>query len=100
MINLLSTPDHFKLWLDTKQSTEIIGERGTCINCPLANFLKEAEYLNCFIGSNSYSLNADYSDTEQWGYHTNWMKSFIYKIERNQSIQITKELALSLVGDL
>lgn len=98
----LTTSDYFKQWLSTKQTDQIVGERGTCNNCPLANFLKESGYTKAYVGSSVYSLNANYSNTEKWEHHTDWMKSFVYKLDSDKAnpIQITKELALSLLGDL
>jgi hypothetical protein len=100
--NLLSTPNYFKQWLNTKQLTEIIGEKGSCNNCPIANFLKDNNYPLAYVGSSAYSLNANYSNTEKWEHHTDWMKYFVYKLDSDKAnpIQITKELALNILRDL
>jgi hypothetical protein len=105
MIKELEDSSYFKQWLFNKQTNEIIGESGTCTNCPIANFLKDNGYSKVYVGSHAYSLEADYSDTEKWEQHTEWMKSFIYRVEtvskdEKSNIQVTKELALSLLGDL
>jgi hypothetical protein len=69
-IKELLTSEYFTEWLYTKQPTDIVGEKGTCTNCPLANFLKESGYSKAYVGSSAYSLDANYSDTEKWEHHT------------------------------
>ena len=64
----------FKAWLESKNRSEIVGERRDSCKCPLANWIKETNNLSSReVSVNRY--NVFYISTDYTIPTTNWMKS-------------------------
>lgn len=92
----------FEVWLKAKPATEIVGDRRSCLSCPIANFYHEVS-RGCEVvifddGNGGHIIDRGYSRRPL----PPWAERFVFSVDGDEAGKITAARALEILrgGDV